>query len=91
MKAPSTIEAEMALVGAALSDNAVCERISLEASQFFDPVLGDMWAEIAARVKAGRGVNAVSITQWLRHRAPELANKLLDALVGTHLLSVHER
>lgn len=91
MKAPSTIEAEMALCGAALFDNALTERVTLEASQFFDPVLGDMWAEICARVRAGRGVDGLSMREWFKQRAPELSLTRLMDVMQTRLLPPHEQ
>lgn len=91
MKAPSTIEAEMALCGAALTDAVVTERVSLKAAHFFDPVLGDLWEEIGARYRSGRGVDDKTILLWFKKRAPELSTGLLVDMMGTHLLLVHER
>ena len=85
------VEAEMAVVGAALADNALTERLALGAEHFFDPVLGDLWAEIGARWRAGRGVDAVSMRDWFRKRAPELGMGFLTDVMGKHILSVHER
>lgn len=91
MRAPSTIEAEMALCGAALNDNVTTERVSLEARHFSDPVLGDLWAEVSARYRAGRGVDALSMREWFKQRAPELNQAVLLDLIGTRLLIVHEQ
>ncbi len=89
MSAQSTIEAEMAIVGATLFDNRLVDRVTLAREHFFDPVLGDMWAEISARVRAGRAVDALSLREWFSKRAPELPLTFLLDVSNTHLLSVH--
>lgn len=85
----ASLDAEMALVGAALSDNRIVERVTLAGEHFFDPVLGDMWDEITARVRAGRAVDGLSLREWFKARAPELPLTFLLDISNTHLLTVH--
>jgi replicative DNA helicase len=46
---PHDYEAEQALIGIVLSDNALLERLSAEPEDFFDPVHSRIWQAIWAR------------------------------------------
>lgn len=47
------IEAEQALLGAVLVNNAVFDRVSTQADDFYDPLHAQIWAEITRRIIDG--------------------------------------
>lgn len=50
----SNIQAEQALLGAAMVENAVVDRVSIRWEDFHDPVHGAIWREIVERVTNGQ-------------------------------------
>lgn len=61
------LEAEQAVLGAALFDNAMVARVGdLSAEQFYDPVHGRLWAEIVRNVRAGRLCDGETLRDWVR-------------------------
>lgn len=78
------LEAEQALLGAALFDNATVARVVIPASDFYDPVHADLWTEIAQAYRGGRLVDANTLREWAAKRCPEIGGaiyllKLLEA------------
>ena len=77
------IEAEQAVLGAALTDNRLVERVSLRAEHFYDPTHGAMWAEIGDRIRAGRVADLFSLKDFAARTFAQIggvkyAAKLLD-------------
>jgi replicative DNA helicase len=62
-QAPHNIEAEQALLGAILINNAAYERLAdqLEAAHFFDPLHGRIFAAVAKLIASGRRVTPVTL------------------------------
>jgi replicative DNA helicase len=59
------VEAEQAILGAALVNNAVVRRTAfLSAGDFFEPVHGRIWSRLCADVEAGRLSDPVSLGMW---------------------------
>jgi replicative DNA helicase len=58
---PHDYEAEQALIGIVLSDNALLERLSAEPEDFFDPVHSRIWQAIWAKVKSGGIASPISL------------------------------
>jgi replicative DNA helicase len=58
---PHNYEAEQALIGIVLSENALLSRVSAEPGDFFDPLHIRMWQAIRATVKAGGMASPVSL------------------------------
>jgi len=60
------IEAEQALLGGLLFDNATLHRLpdGLKAEHFSEPVHGALYGEIVRRVRAERLADAVSLAEW---------------------------
>ncbi len=66
MNPPHNLEAEQALLGALLFDNATLERIvPLTPDEFYDPVHGRIYAAIVGAVRAGRLADGVTLAQAL--------------------------
>lgn len=62
---PQNLEAEQALLGALLFDNATLERIEgLRATHFYDPVHGRLFEQITALVRAGRVADGLTLKEW---------------------------
>lgn len=65
---PSSIEAEQALVGSALVNNAVVERCPwLEASDFLEPVHGRIWGVIRDAVRLRNRVDPITLKRLFDH------------------------
>lgn len=79
------LEAEQCLLGAALFDNRMIERVcALDAAHFYDPTHGALWSEMVARHRAGRLCDLVSLRDWAKTYFAELG--------GTgYLLKLSER
>lgn len=58
---PLNIELEQAVLGSILLDNAVLQRVSLSAADFYDPLHAAIFAHIEADIAAGRIATPVSI------------------------------
>lgn len=59
------LEAEQAVLGALLDDNALLERVApLAAEHFYDPVHARIFAEIHTRIGSGRLADALSLKSW---------------------------
>lgn len=62
IKLPSSIEAEQAVLGSALANNAVLDRSPwLEPGDFFEPVHGRIWQALRQEHAAGRCADAVRL------------------------------
>src|SRR5271169_760761 len=63
--APANVEAEQALLGALLYDNGAYERLndSLQASHFFEPFHGRLFAAIEANVRRGQLADPTLLAQ----------------------------
>lgn len=66
------LEAEQALLGAALFDNRTLARVSLTGAHFYDPVHGDLWEELAKRYREERLGDAIAMKEWAAKRCPEI-------------------
>lgn len=65
IKPPSSIEAEQAILGSALVNNAVLDRCPwLEPGDFFEPVHGRIWQEMRDELNAGRRADAVTLKRF---------------------------
>lgn len=64
---PQNIEAEQALLGAILMNNAAYERVErfLEADHFHEPLHRKIFSRIVETLRAGRSVNPVTIKSYL--------------------------
>jgi replicative DNA helicase len=80
----NSIDAEQALLGALLFDNAILERVGfLCAEHFYEPVHGVLWAEIHTRIRGGRAVDGVSLREWWNRNAPDgITNSYLMDITG---------
>ena len=60
---PHSIDAEQALLGAALIDNGVLERVEglIDARDFFDPLHQTLWGEITETVARGHLASPVTL------------------------------
>ena len=60
---PSAVEAEQALIGAALFDNEVVRRVSdrIRADHFYDPVHQRIWAAVVALVAEDRAADPITV------------------------------
>jgi len=59
---PSSIEAEQAILGSALANNAVLDRCHwLEPGDFYEPVHGRIWQSLRQEQAAGRCADAVTL------------------------------
>lgn len=67
----STVEAERALVGAALSDPASCDLVALHAGQFADPMCALAWGAIVELREERSAIDPVTVADALdeRHHA----------------------
>ena len=64
-KQHSNIEAEMQVVGSLLVENGLCHRMKpLAESDFSDPVIAAIYAEIIRRVQQGGLASAVTMKDW---------------------------
>lgn len=89
---PQSSEAEQALLGALLSNNAAFDRVGdlVEAAHFADPLHGAVFAAIRRRVEAGQVADVVSLRPEFEHHALMAAAPggvgylagLLGAMVG---------
>ncbi len=69
---PHNIEAEQALLGALLLNNAVLDRIGdlVVPADFFDPLHGEIFSNATAMIQAGKLCSPVTIKTYFEHSAP---------------------
>lgn len=81
---PQNLEAEQALLGAVLANNAAHDRCidaGLLAEHFADPVHGLIWTRLDAQIRAGRRADAIALKEGLAGEG------LLDEVGGTRYLA----
>ncbi len=68
-QAPHNIEAEQALLGAILMNNEAFERVldAIEATDFFDPLHGRIYAASAAIIRDGKRVDPITLAPYFAH------------------------
>lgn len=67
------LEAEMAVLGAALLDARMLERVSIHADHFSEAIHRDIWNEMKMRHRDGRVADMVSMKEWAKaHVTQEL-------------------
>lgn len=71
------LEAEMAVLGAALDDWRLLERCNLKPDHFSEPLHGVIWGELLRRSRAGLHPDIVTLKDW--------AAANIDAALGGHL------
>lgn len=59
------VEAEIAVIGSLMQWPDLREHVSLSPQQFFDPLLGRLYAEIVRRLDAGEVADALTLRAWL--------------------------
>jgi replicative DNA helicase len=80
---PANIQAEQALLGAVLANNAAYERVSdfLLPEHFAEPIHGEVYRAISRRIESGQLADAVTL------RVEFEANGVLDQVGGTEFLA----
>lgn len=58
------LEAEMAVLGAALLDDRMIARVTVEPQHFSEPLHQDIWRELKLRHRDGRLADMVSMKEW---------------------------
>lgn len=70
MTALHALEAEQAILGAAVDDARVVDRLTLRAEHFYDPTHAALWTELTERRRTDRLADLVSLREWAdRHFA----------------------
>lgn len=91
---PLNIELEQAVLGAILLDNAVLQRVSLGAADFYDPLHAAIFAHVEADIAAGRVASPVSIKPVFEDfplitddlTVPQYLTRLVGAAATAHSL-----
>lgn len=78
------LEAEMAVLGAALDDGRTLSRVTLDARHFSEPLHGMIWAEMVQRNRDGRLFDMVALKEWaVTHVTKELGGHIYLAKLVT--------
>jgi replicative DNA helicase len=87
----NSLDAEQAVIGAVLFDNAIMERVGfLQPEYFYDMAHAALWREVSARIQAGRAVDASALKEWWTVNVTgSTPGQLLDMFaVGAAVLTV---